>query len=213
MTTLEAKKIPFKPRRDRTENSWVAMSSTGIKIQAKVEGKSPRGIALNVLKVKAAGAVVTMKGESKFILSLRDVRFDLIEDVTLFGDKISSLFWRNKWDTSWRIVTELATAKRGTFLISSADEQQFELKARAEVAPVIGAADLAAGFSLVSQAAGADQFGGRASVSPVFRAVKWAPVIGTDPAEKVWLASAPKYGGGSKRMKGWQFEEAQLELD
>lgn len=184
VTKLSVKGIPFEPEEGKSTGLWSCQSESGVSIAAKLKGEVPKGVKLGVLGVDDAGAIVRTRAESAFLMSLSGVRFDKIIDVTALARPIRKLFVRNKWDTEWLIVTEIARARSGTFLSTHAGSGHFELKAGGKigVGPQVDIADLSAGFKLVSSAESSEVFVATKGLTPLFRCHRWKVIGGVDPA-------------------------------
>lgn len=168
--------IPFDQEPDvGVRGNWSAKSKSGVDVVVKIKGKTPEGVVLQELGSADAGVVVKFSGKDGFLLALKDVQFHRMSDTRALEAPLRKAFAHliGGWNTKWLIVSEVAEAGSGTFLSSSSDNSQVELKADADIkADAISVADVAAGFSFAGVHAGSNEFVSRGSITPIFRAVK-----------------------------------------
>jgi hypothetical protein len=148
-------------------------SESGVKVRAKAKGKLVPGVALESLERAEAGAVVTMSDKDSYLLSLDGIATESYVNPDAMGGALSSLFWRNKWDTKWIVVTEIWRPKQCMLLASSKEDSQFELQARGRVNAKVAEADLAAGFTVIGNSSDQAVIEDRDGTVPLFRGYRW----------------------------------------
>lgn len=160
------------PRPD-TINSWSVKSEHGVDVQAKLKGKLPTGVTLSALTQSSAGAVVTMKDANSFLLAMSDIQMSTWANPEALNGFIRHLFWRNQWNTSWIVVTEIWRAKHCTFLASAKENAQFELRAKTGVTVSAVNVDVSAGMAIVNTTSDQDNFADADGTVPIFRGYRW----------------------------------------
>jgi hypothetical protein len=98
------------------------------------------------------------------------------------NEVIRHLFWRNRWDTSWIVVTEIWEPRHCTFLASSKANAQFEMEAKTGVKVSAADVDVSAGLSIVDTSSDQDSFTDSDGTVPIFRGHRW--LLGMRPAGK-----------------------------
>jgi hypothetical protein len=170
-TTLDTLGIPVSKRRSEALKSWDCSSRNTCTVVTKVKGKVPSGVVTKVLGKADAGAVIKFTSETAYLMSLADIAVQQLVNTEEVETAVKDLFWRNNWDTSYLIVTQVWTAKRATIITSGSTSTQVELSAAADVklSKAVEVVDLSAGYRTADKGQATDIFVSE-TLTPLFRA-------------------------------------------
>jgi hypothetical protein len=174
-STLGSRGIPVKSRRSQGNLTWTSKSKNSSKIVTKVAGKLPKGVVTSALGKADAGAIVQFTDSNAYVVSLSKVSVKQVTNLDAIAEHLAKLWWSNRWDTKYLIVSEVWQADSATILTSSSDSSQVELKAKANVQTArVSIADLSTKFTLADEGASSDHFVAT-ELTPLFRAHKLGP--------------------------------------
>jgi hypothetical protein len=141
------------------ETGWSSKSKNSTKIVAKSPGRSPTASLPPPSEKADAGAIVQFTDANAYVLSLGEVKVRKVTNLVATGEKLRDLWFSNKWDSKYLIVTQVWDCPSATILTSGSDSAQVELKAKADVKIAnVDITDLSTKFTLESEGKSTDHF-------------------------------------------------------
>ncbi|MGL4333251.1 MAG: hypothetical protein ACRCSR_10750 [Bacteroidales bacterium] len=163
--------INFDVYADTTEDEISLVSNSSINIHLKLEGSAPIG----TLGQADAGFVIDFANTKGFIMELKGVVRNRINDKIRLQKDVLAYASANGWNKDWVIVTDVVESSSGSIIISSDSKSSIEIKAKADSLVLKDLSDIAnpaIEFSVTSQKNILDKIICGQGLTPMYKVAK-----------------------------------------
>lgn len=166
-TNLKNLGIPYRESAAGTPATYNYMSAGSVTRDVKLAGKAP--VAGSALADVDAGITFHFATTSAVVFLATNCTVRTIADQEPLKRAILERFKAHDWERDYVVVTELVTAGSTTVIISEGANGQYELKAKAGLAPTLEAINVEGNFSLVHDSQIGFNCLAKAGLTPLFR--------------------------------------------
>jgi hypothetical protein len=206
-TNLKNLGIPFKEGPAGKPAAYSHMSAGSVTRDVKLAGKAP--VLGSALADADAGISFHFADTHSVVFLATDCTVRMIADQEPLKQTILEKFKAHAWERDYVVVTELVTAGRTTVIVSEGSNGQYELKAKAGLAPTLESINVEGNFALVHDSQIGFNCLAKPGLTPLFRCLgikgRFRPGVTT--REDVVRGGEPDTGGENLTVREVEYDD------